>query len=130
MARLNNLPRQLVLGVLGWTLLTGCPRNESDGLIYRFDQPPQAIYSLWVSFVADPVDPRWTVNVKGTRFFVGNRGPFAAKLNRRGGWVWTTFKGCSELPQGKNIAARYEMYDETNKILQSRSITIGEISNC
>ncbi len=125
-----NLFKYLILLLLGCVALVSCPSSKGfEPLIFRFEEPPTQINARWVTFVLETPRPDLTATLEGAQVIVGDR-VYPATLGKTGRFTWRTLKGCEELPQGKNIVVKYEMFNKVRQILQTKSVTLTEIDNC
>jgi hypothetical protein len=125
-----TLFKSLFLMLLGSVALISCRSSKGyETLIFRFEEPPTQINARWVNFVLETPRPDITQPIEGAQVVIGDR-VYPATLSKTGRFTWRTLKGCEELPQGKNIVAKYEMFNKARQILQTKSVTLTEIDNC
>jgi hypothetical protein len=122
--------RRIILILGGSLALVSCPSSKGfETLIFRFENPPTQIDARWVTFILETPRPELVPNIAGAQVVIGDR-VYPALLNKAGRYTWRTLKGCEELPQGKNIVVKYEIFNKERQVLQTKSLTMTDIDNC
>jgi hypothetical protein len=85
-----------------------------------------------VQLLTGALTPDEKTKAVSAKFFVGSK-TFAGKATEQFGasqFQYTTTNPCQDLPQGKDIPARYEIYDAAQIVIQTKSVVFTIISTC